>query len=361
MSVVVPRMGPTADEEGPRDPPVTVKLSDIADEAGVSVMTVSNVMNGKRAKVSPATIERVLAIAARLGYVPNIPARSLAAHRSHIVAALVPVGENNSLLVSPHTVAVVGGMETHLRHRGYHVLLRGIEHDDQVAQTVRGWSLDGVVLVEFPDEQVDRLEVAGVPVVAIDSYAANPRVVGVRSDDHEGGRLAGARLAAAGHRRVLFAGPPYRGMGVVGRRWAGFRAACLEAGLRADDVEAREVLTSFEDGRRLGLGLRRDHPQVTAVFATADHLAVGLMAGIAEAGGSVPGDVSVIGFDGLDLSAYTTPGLTTVAQDMPAKVAEASRIMLEQIEAGRGLDAPAREPVSLGVHLVERGSVGPPR
>ncbi|WP_285106361.1 LacI family DNA-binding transcriptional regulator [Promicromonospora sp. MEB111] len=350
---------------------MTTRLSDIADEAGVSVMTVSNVMNGKRARVSPATIERVLGIAARLGYVPNIPARSLAANSSHIVAALVPVGENNSLLVSPHTVAVVGGMETHLRHRGYHVLLRGIEHEDQVAQTVRGWSLDGVVLVEFTDEQIDRLRVDAVPLVAIDSYSANPRAIGVRSDDHAGGRLAGARLADAGHRHVLFAGPPYQGLGVVGQRWTGFREACLEAGLDPRAIEAEEVLTLFEDGRRLGLRLRRDHPEVTAVFATADHLAVGIMAGIVEAGGSVPGDVSVIGFDDLDFARYTTPGLTTVAQDMAAKVAEASRIILEEIEPAEiertetepGTDSTKapREPVSLDVHLVERGSVGPPR
>jgi LacI family transcriptional regulator len=335
---------------------VTARLSDIAAEAGVSRMTVSNVMNGKSARVSPATVERVLAIAARLGYVANIPARSLAANSSHIVAALVPVGANNSLLVSPHTVAVVGGMETHLRHRGYHVLLRGIEHEDQVAQTISGWSLDAVVLVEFSDAQIDRLQVPSVPLVAIDSYSSNPRTTGVRSDDHGGGRLAGARLAEAGHRHVLFAGPPYQGMGVVGQRWDGFRAACLDAGIDARDVVAEEVFTTFEDGRRLGLRLRRDHPEVTAVFATADHLAVGIMAGIAEAGGSVPGDVSVIGFDDLDFAAYTTPGLTTIAQDMAAKVAEASRIILDEIEHGRGPGAP----VSLDVRLVERGSVAPP-
>lgn len=79
-------------------------------------------------------------------------------------------------------------------------------------------------------------------------------------------------------------------------------------------------------------------------------------AGIAEAGGSVPGDVSVIGFDDLDFAAYTTPGLTTVAQNMPAKVAEASRIILDEIENGTS----PRDPVSLDVHLVERGSVAPP-
>ncbi len=336
---------------------MTIKLSDIAGAAGVSVMTVSNVMNGRRARVSASTIERVQEIADRLGYVANIPARSLAGARSHIVAALVPVGGNNSLLVSPHTVAVIGGLEQHLRHRGYHVLLRGIEHPDDIAQAIRGWSLDGAILVEFTDAQIDRIRVDAVPLAAIDSYSANPRTIGVRSDDHGGGWAAGAHLADAGHRRVLFAGPPYEGMGVVGQRWEGFRSACVSAGVDPASIESEQVLTTFEDGRALGLRLRRDHPAVTAVFATADVLAIGIMAGLAQSGATVPGDVSVIGFDNLEMSAYTSPGLTTVAQDMPAKVAEAARIILDEIERGEG----PRSPVSLAVQLISRGTVGPPR
>ena len=336
---------------------MTVKLSDIAAEAGVSVMTVSNVMNGKRARVGAATIERVREIADRMGYVPNIPARSLAASRSHIVAMFVPVGENNSLLVSPHTVAVIGGVEQQLRHRGYHVLLRGIEHEGDVAEAIRGWSLDGAILVEFTDAEIDRITADGVPLVAIDSYSTNARTVGVRTDDHLGGRLAAEHLLAAGHRRLLFAGPPHEATGVVAQRWDGFRAACEEAGLAAADIAVEEVLTAFEDGREFGLRLRAQHPDVTAVFATADVLAVGMMAGLHEAGVAVPADLSLVGFDDLDISAYTTPGLTTIAQDMPAKVAEASRIILEEIEGGEG----PRAPVSLGVELVERGSVAAPR
>jgi len=336
---------------------VTVKLSDIADAAGVSVMTVSNVMNGKSARVSASTIARVQEIADRLGYVPNIPARSLAGARSHIVAALVPVRESNSLLVSPHTVAVIGGIEAHLRHKGYHVLLRGIEHHDDIAQAIRGWSLDGAILVEFSDTEIDRIRVDAVPMVAIDSYSANPRTIGVRTDDHGGGWAAGAHLTDAGHRRMLFAGPPYEGLGVVGQRWEGFRSACIAAGIDPAAIETEEVLTSFEDGRELGLRLRRDHPEVTAVFATADVLAIGIMAGLTESGASVPGDVSIIGFDNLEMSAYTSPALTTVAQDMSAKVAEAARIILDEIERGEG----PRSPVTLGVRLLNRGTVGPPR
>jgi LacI family transcriptional regulator len=117
------------------------------------------------------------------------------------------------------------------------------------------------------------------------------------------------------------------------------------------------VLTTFEDGRELGLRLRRDHPEVTGVFATADVLAIGIMAGLAESGSRVPDDVSIVGFDNLDVSAYTSPGLTTIAQDMPAKVAEAARIILDEIERGEG----PRAPVSLGVQLIERGTVAAPR
>lgn len=336
---------------------MTVKLSDIADAAGVSVMTVSNVMNGKRSRVSASTIARVQEIADRLGYVPNIQARSLKASRSHIIAALVPVREESSLLFSPHTVAVIGGVEQQLRHRGYHVLLRGIEHQDEIAHAIRGWSLDGAILVEFTDAEIDRIAIDGVPLVALDSYSANPRTIGVRSDDHGGGWLAGARLTDAGHRRLLFAGPPYEGMGVVGQRFEGFRSACVAAGIDTASIEIERVLTSFEDGRALGLRLRRDHPGVTAVFATADVLAIGIMAGLAEAGVSVPAEISIVGFDDLELSGYTSPGLTTIAQDMPAKVAEAARIILDEIEGGEG----PRAPVSLGVQLVERGTVAPPR
>jgi LacI family transcriptional regulator len=336
---------------------VTVKLSDIAEAAGVSVMTVSNVMNGKRARVSDATIQRVREIADRLGYIPNIPARSLAGARSHIIGALVPVGEDNSLLMSPHTVAVIGGVEQQLRHHGYHVLLRGIERPDDISDAIRGWSLDGALLVEFRDADLDRIRVDGVPLVAIDSYSANPRTIGVRTDDHRGGWEAATRLVEAGHRRLLFAGPPVEGMGVIAQRWEGFRAASAAAGIEPSSIGVEEVLTTFADGRDLGRRLRRDHPDVTGVFATADVLAIGIMAGLAETGTAVPADVSIIGFDDLDVSEFITPGLTTIAQDMPAKVAEAARIILDEIERGEG----PRAPVTLGVRLVDRGTVAPPR
>ncbi len=254
---------------------MAVTLRDIAEEAGVSVMTVSNVVNGKSARVSQATIERVTRIVERRGYVPNAPARSLAAQQSHVIGVLVPVGEGDSLLMSPHHTAVIGGVERQLRKHGYHLLLRGIADPAEVGDAVRGWSLDGAILLGFLDEEVDGITIDGVPMVAIDSYSSNPRTIGVRSDDVAGGLAAGRYLIEHGHRNVAFAAPHFTDVGVVRRRYDGFRRAFEEAGLDFEETRILEVPTTYEDGRRLAARLRAEHPEVTAVFATADILAIG--------------------------------------------------------------------------------------
>lgn len=336
---------------------MAVTLRDIADEAGVSVMTVSNVVNGKSARVSQATIERVTSIMERRGYVPNAPARSLAAQRSHVIGVLVPVSEGDSLLMSPHHTAVIGGVERQLRKHGYHLLLRGIADPAEVDEAVRGWSLDGAILLGFLDEEVDEVTLDGVPLVAIDSYSSNPRTTGVRSDDFAGGLAAGRYLIEHGHRTALFAGPRFSDVGVVRRRYDGFRRAFEEAGIDfAPSARIVETTTTYEDGRRLGARLRAEHPEASAVFATADILAIGLMTGLADAGVAVPAEVSVIGFDDLEFGGYVSPGLTTIGQDMGGKVSEAARILLAEIEQGERPE----NPVTLDVRIVERGSVAGP-
>ncbi|MRG59598.1 LacI family DNA-binding transcriptional regulator [Agromyces sp. CFH 90414] len=333
---------------------MAVTLKDIAEEAGVSLMTVSNVVNGKTARVSPATIERVRGIVDRRGYVANASARSLAASRSRTVGVLVPVAEGDMLTMSPHHVAVIGGMERQLRQAGYHVLLRGITEPAEVGEAVREWGLDGAVLLGFLDAEIDALPAEGGPLLAIDSYSLNPRATGVRSDDFGGGGLAARHLLEHGHRRLLFAGPAFGDSGVVRRRHDGFRAA-VDAVTDAT-AEVVAVNTTYEDGLALGRALRAEHPAVTAVFATADVLAVGIMAGLLDAGASVPGEVSVVGFDDLDLGQFVRPRLTTVAQDLAEKVAVATRMLLGEID---GEAAP--DEVELGVRLVTRESVAVPR
>ncbi|MEV7039506.1 LacI family DNA-binding transcriptional regulator [Amycolatopsis sp. NPDC051061] len=335
-----------------------VTLREVAEQAGVSMMTVSNVMNGNRARVSPGTIEKVQRIADELGYVPSASARSLATKASRLVGLLVPAADEDSLMISPHTMAIVGMIERELRKYGYHLLLRGVAHPDEVAEALRSWSLDGAILLGFLDEEVGKLTkktIGAVHVVAIDSYSANRLTTGTRSDDFAGARLAARHLLDLGHRRILFAGPAFSGVGVVHERFEGFCQAFADAGVSRDDV-VETVNTTYEEGRELGLVLRERH-DVTAVFATADILAVGIVHGLTEAGARVPEDVSVVGFDDLDLCNYVTPKLTTISQDIARKASTAVSILLDSIEKG---ERPKR-PVTIDVSLVERESTAPVR
>lgn len=335
-----------------------VTLKDIADEAGVSMMTVSNVVNGKRARVSPETIERIQRIVAERGYVPSASARSLAAKSSRLIGLLVPAADEDSLMISPHNVAIVGQIERELRKGGYHLLLRGIAAPAEVAEALQSWSLDGAVLLGFLDEEIDRLTaraVGKVSLLAIDSYSGNPLTTGVRSDDYTGALLAARHLLELGHREIVFAGPSFTDVGVVHERFSGFQAAFAEAGLVWQERKV-SANTTHASGRELGRRLKSLHPSATAVFATADILAIGIMEGLAESGFSVPSDVSVLGFDDLDLSAYVTPKLTTIAQDIPRKAAIAVQLLLGTIE---GKEHPV-DPITLEVRLIERGSTASP-
>jgi LacI family transcriptional regulator len=330
-----------------------VTLKDIATAAGVSMMTVSNVVNGNHARVSPATVAKVQRIVAELGYVPSASARSLAANTSHLVGLLVPAADEDSLTLSPHNTAILGHVERSLRKSGYHLLLRGIADPAEIPEALRSWSLDGAILLGFLDAEIDRLgatELGRVPVLAIDSYSDNPLTTGVRSDDFEGARLAAEHLISLGHREILFAGPAFADKGVVAERFHGFRS------VSDMDSPIATVNTTHEDGVALGRRLLTDFPEATAVFATADILAIGIMAGLAEAGVPVPSRLSVVGFDNLDLSAYVTPKLTTVAQDLTAKATNAVSLLLGAMKDER---RPAT-PVTLDVHLVERDSTARP-
>ena len=144
---------------------------------------------------------------------------------------------------------------------------------------------------------------------------------------------------------------------MVHQRFEGFLDAFADAGLTWDDSLIETVNTTHADGLEVGRRLLAAHPRATAVFATADILAIGIMEGVADSGATVPDDLSVIGFDNLDLCAYVTPKLTTIAQDIGEKAATAVRMLIGSIETGKQ----PRKAVTIGVDLVERASTARPR
>lgn len=332
-------------------------LREVAQYAGVNQTTVLNVMNGNCVRVSPETIRRVRQIATKLGYVPSAPARS---HASQLIGMLVQAASEDNLTISPHAVAIVGQIERELRKYGYHLLLRGVAKDGEIAEMLHSWSLEGVILLDFLDAEIDNLTrrtVGAGRVLAIDSYSDNPLITGTRADDFTGAREATRHLLELGHRRIVFAGPALTDGGVVRERFTGYRQAFLDVSAEADPGLVETVNTTYVEGRKLGLSLGDWHPDATAVFATADVLAIGIIRGLAERGVDVPGHVSVVGFGDLDLCHYVTPRLTTVAQDLSEKAAIAVRVLVDSIENNSRPEVP----VIVGVSLVVRESTGPVR
>lgn len=329
-------------------------LADVARAAGVSSMTVSNVLAGRRGKVSDSTAARVWEAVDEVGYVPNRAARSLSSQSSHIIALVIA---DVDALTNLHDARFVGALAGLLQARGYSAMLHGAADVPSTVRSIRSWSVDGAIFINTLAEQIE--DVRGshdVPMLFPDNYSDSPGILTVRVDDHGGGRIAGQHLLEQGHRDVLFAGPLRESVGVVDERYRGF----IEV-FRAVDAQQPRAIdgitgTTIDDGLRAAEQFLQLNPRPTAVFCTADELAVGFTHGVQSAGLQVPRDVSVIGFDGFDIGRVTVPELSSIAQDVNAKAARSVEHLLGAIE-GAPLGGPVQ---SLPVRLVRRGSVGPP-
>lgn len=337
-------------------------MRDVAQAAGVSAMTVSNVLNGRRGRVSPATVSLVEEAIARLGYVPDGAARALSARSSGIVA-LVYRGDadDGPALANPHDSVLVGEVERRVSASGRHLMIHAAADVVTTAGNLRTWNVDGAILLGVLAPQVAELRrLSDVPMVLVDT--ADDAVATVGVDDVGGGYLAGAHLAGLGHRRVAFVGPDAAVGGVVADRHRGWRTALAEHGV-AQDVVLRTATSSFEAGLDAATRLLAARELPTAVFCTADVLAIGLLKGLLAAGVRVPADVSIIGFDDLPECRHLTPALTTVRQDVRAKGRSAADLLAQLMVRSADAAAPDLVPprTTLPVELVPRDTVAPPR
>jgi LacI family transcriptional regulator len=334
-------------------------MRDVAQAAGVSAMTVSNVLNGRRGRVSPATVSLVEEAIARLGYVPDGAARALSARSSGIVALVYRGGGDHPALANPHDSELVGEVERWVSRSGRHLMIHAADDVVTTAGNLRTWNVDGAILVGVLAPQVAELRrLSGVPMVLVDTADDTFATVGV--DDVGGGRLAGDHLAGLGHRRTAFVGPDPTTGGVIADRFRGWREALAAHGA-VDDLVLRTTNSSFEAGLDAATRLLAAPVLPTAVFCTADILAIGLLKGLLGAGVRVPEDVSIIGFDDLPECRHLTPALSTVRQDVRAKGRSAVDLLAQVM--GSAADAAPEAPprATLPVELVPRETVAPPR
>ena len=334
-----------------------VTIEDIAREAAVSCTTVSNVIHGKTNKVSAMTVERINAIIKDMGYVPNLSARALKIRSSKVVALINHLSpeDRGKFRSDPFFNTLTEAVEQALREKGYFLMVRAISDGDELLAFLRNWNVEGVFLPGlFENEPLYRtLRSLEMPVVLTDSYISDlGDMVNVGLHDREGARMAVEYLIRSGHRRIVFASPKIVEGGVVEQRLLGYREALEEAGLPFDPALVAPCPFETEDMMAIGRRLAEVR-DITAIFATADLLAAGIMSGLQQAGRMVPRDISVVGFDDIDWCRMTMPMLTTVHQNADRKGRLAAEYMLRLLEGGEVED----HNLTLPVQLVERDSV----
>jgi LacI family transcriptional regulator len=357
---------------GPRAEPT---IRDVARSAGVSTATVSRVISGSVA-ARPQTRDRVLAAVQQLGYRPSAVARSLKLRTTRTLGLVVTDIQN------PYYPEIVRAVEDSALERNLAVLLCNAADDpareEAYLDLLVARRVDGIIVASsgLQERHGAWLSSRAVPVVLINWAAPDLALPAILGDNRAGGRLATEHLITLGHRRIGHLTAPPRNA-AAGERLAGVRDAVAAAGIDAGDlivVEADGHVAGGEAGAR---ELLRLAPDITAIVCYNDLTAIGAVRALRGRGIRVPGDISVVGYDDIPLSAWVDPPLTTVAQRTHEMGRWAVRRLEELIAAvgetaGRsaGSQSPsegaqpaqaAQAAIVLPVDLRVRSSTAPPR
>jgi len=343
------------------------RIADVARVAGVSKTAVSFAFNNPD-RLSTETARRIRRVADQLGYTPHPVARMLSQRETLTIGVLTPQALS-VVFSNPFFGAFTEGVAVVAEESGYalHFIspLRG-----SLAGALNRATVDGVVATGLSDAhpEVEAIRRAGVPIVMVDSTAL-PDHPSIQIDDAGGARAAAEHLIALGHRDVVIIGmepplpaPAPRTAGVSDRRLLAYREAFQAVGVEVGDDRVVLGPASIAGGSAALRSVWASGLRPTAVLAMSDAMAIGAMHTLRNLGLDVPTDVSVVGFDDIDLASHVEPPLTTVHQPIRKKGEEAVRLLLAVVgERGPENGAATPEHRRLETRLVVRGSSGPVR
>ncbi len=329
----------------------TPTIYDVAGMAGVSISTVSRVLNEPQ-KVNPSTRQAVLAAIDQLGFVPRADARARALKGHHRIGVITP------FFTAPSFVQRLRGVAAALRNTPYELLIYTIESIDRVNTYLETFPmihyLDGLIILslQFDDAHAGRLVSNGLETVLVEY----PHSVlnSVEIDDIGGGRLAAEYLVGKGHRCLGFVGDTTLtefGIHPISNRQSGFRQGLAEAGIQLCDDSILLTPYDVEATRQKAIDLLKRPNRPTALFSATDLQAVGIMSAARDLGLSIPRDLAVLGFDNLDLAHYV--GLTTISQHLDESGEIAAELLLSRIAD------PSRpvQHIHLPLNIIERETV----
>ena len=333
-----------------------VTLKDIARKAGVSTMTVSNVVNNNLTKVSKENAARIQALIKEMGYVPNSSARSLAKNSSKIIALIVRGSNEENALENPHNAILVGTIIQKIQQHGYFTMLNIMDSEREISRNLQTWNAEGAIFLGMFDHEIEAMcSASQIPMIFVDSYSTLRQLSNVGINDYKGGQLAAQYFLQHGHRKLAFVSPRIRNHGVVQHRFSGFCDELKAHGVALSKENCFTIETATDQAAITALGeeIASYRKDITGIFVTSDQIAAFFMQGLRNGGARIPEDYSIIGFDNLTICQQMSPTLTTVSQDLHQKGRLAVDILFRQIWDPTS----PSESLVLDVDFVERNSV----
>ena len=335
-------------------------IKNIAAEAGVSVMTVYNVINGNHSKVSDKNIELINRLIKKHNYVPSLTAKSLTAKSTKIIGVIVPLGEGDyNFFKDPYLSELIGVVEHSIRKKGYYAMIRSVSLASDISQLFKNWNMDGAIfLLPHYDKILDKIISSNkLPMIFLDSYSNYDGILSIGINDFKGGYIATKYLINMGHTKIAFTGPiesdEYES--VVHQRFKGYKAALLDSDIAFNESLIFPAMPVYDMGVQVGREISKRIGEITAVFASADIMAIGIMEGARRNGYVIPNDLSIIGFDNIEASIFSYPKLTTISQNITKKAETAIDLLMDKIEN----DSITNSRTVLDVEIIERQSVMP--
>lgn len=329
-------------------------LKDIAKEAGVSITTVSNVINKNYNRVSQNTIDKVSEIVKKNNYAPNMNAKTLAAKNSNLIFLIVPLSNNEvNMFYTPYISDMIGMLEQRLREHGFYSIIRSVHTFEELDTLFQTWTSAGAIML-LPDFDcyIDQImEKINIPIVFMDSCNKRDDTMIVTCDNKKGMYTATRYLIGQGHTNIAFMAD-FKHSEMMTERFNGYAEALKENGIPINEEFLFQIPPSHENGLKVGRDIANNHKNITGIVTTSDYSAIGIMEGARLSGFRIPSQLSIIGFDNMPFCTYCLPKLTTISQNIEQKAISAVEMLTNKINGKL-----SNNKVVVDVELIERQSV----
>jgi LacI family transcriptional regulator, galactose operon repressor len=333
---------------------MSIKLEDIAKETGFSISTVSRVLSNSNYPVSEPIREKVIRVAATMGYEPNIAARSLRTDRTDTIGIIVDD------LLSPFTPPIVRGIQDFLNEHGFLSLIVNSDwnpdQEQAAIKTLLSRPVDGIIFVEYSHQTTsDALNQSNKPHVFVHRLFGSPIKNSVVPDDYFGASLATKHLIGLGHHRIGYINGP-ENWHTCRARLRGYQDTLASHNLSFDASLIQPGDWEMESGYAAAKNFLEQDKPPTAIFAANDSMALGAIYAIQDAGLRIPEDIAVVGYDNRNFTTTVRPRITTVSMPVIEMGGVAAELLLKQIAEGRKEE----EEIKVKGQLIIRETCGAP-